>query len=169
MVKLIYVCTVMVALTSFRYPFTADADKAFMIKAAQSNIAEVDAAKLALQKTTSDSIRSFAQMMIDHHTMAQTQLSALAKEQNVTLPDSTDDEHRMFKQRLMLVTGTSFDSAYIQSQVRDHVKTIAMFQAEVSNGKNAQDKNFASTLLPQLQMHLQHAQSLATAGNMQQQ
>jgi putative membrane protein len=83
-------------------------------------------------------MHSFNCIMIDNHTNAQAELAAIAKNENVTLPDSTDDEHRRFKQRLMLVTGNSFDSAYMQSQVRDHVKTIALFQAKISIGKDAQ-------------------------------
>ena len=151
----------LLALTSFHYPYKADADKAFMIKAAQGNFAEIDAAKLALAQSSSDSIKAFAQMMISDHTDAQTQLAALAQQQGVTLPDSTDDTHRLFAKRLMLVTGKTFDSAYMQSQVQDHIKTIALFQAEVSHGRNQQDKDFANKLLPKLQMHLQHAQTVA--------
>lgn len=171
MKKLIYLCTVLIALTSFHYPFKFETDKAFMIKATQNNLAEVDAAKLALTQSTSDSVKSFAQMMVDEHTNAQAELAALAQKQGVTLPDSTDDEHRMFKQRLVLASGNSFDSAYMQSQVKDHVKTIALFQAEITNGMDAQTKAYAAKLLPKLQMHLQHAQSIASntgMSNMQQ-
>ena len=80
MKKLIYLCTVLIALTSFHYPFKLEADKAFMIKATQGNLAEVDAAKLALAQSTSDSIKSFAQMMVDDHTNAQAELASLAKQ-----------------------------------------------------------------------------------------
>ncbi len=157
-----------VAFSSFRSPVAADADKAFLIKVAQSNLAEIGAAKLALAQSTADSIKTFAQMMIDEHTKAQANLSALAQKQNVTLPDSTDVEHRMFSQRLQMLQGASFDSAYVQSQVRDHVKAIALFKAEKDNGKNAEDKAFATQLLPSLQMHLDHAYILAGSkpGNM---
>ena len=165
MKKLIYVCCIMAAFTAFRYPFTADADKGFMYKATQSNLAEIDAAKLALATTQSDSIKGYAQMMINDHTQAQTELAAMAQQQGVTLPDSTDDMHRMFKQRLMLVTGSTFDSAYLQAQVKDHVATIALFQSEVDHGMNADCKAWAAKKLPTLNMHLQHVQGLA--GNMQ--
>ena len=153
---------------SFRLPFAADADKAFLIKVAQSNFAEIDAAKLALAQSASDSVKTFAQMMIDEHTKAQTDLSALAQKQSVTLPDSTDVEHRLFSQRLKMLQGASFDSVYVQSQVRDHVKTIALFKAETNTGKNEEDKAFAIKLLPNLQMHLNHAYRLAGSkpGNM---
>ena len=172
MKKIILSLAITVALTSFHYPFKIEADKAFMIKATQGNLGEVDAAKLALQQSTSDSVKAFAQMMIDDHTSAQTELAAIAKNENVPLPDSTDDAHRMFKQRLMQVSGKTFDSAYMQAQVQDHVKTIAMFQAEAKNGLDAQTKAYANKLLPKLQMHLQHAQSVAqssmSGGNTQQ-
>jgi len=160
MKKAILLFTLVAALTSFRYS-SAIADKAFMIKATQGNLAEVAAAKLALAQSTSDSVKAFAQMMIDDHTNAQTELASIAKSENVTLPDSTDDQHRMFAQRLMLVSGKSFDSAYMAAQVQDHIKTIALFQAEINNGMDAQTKAYANKLLPKLQMHLQHAQSIA--------
>ena len=160
MKKAILLFTLVAALTSFRYS-SAIADKAFMIKATQGNLAEVAAAKLALAQSSSDSVKAFAQMMIDDHTNAQTELASIAKSENVTLPDSTDDQHRMFAQRLMLVSGKSFDSAYMAAQVQDHIKTIALFQAEINNGMDAQTKAYANKLLPKLQMHLQHAQSIA--------
>ncbi len=152
---------IMAALSSFYNPVKTDTDKGFMVKAAQNNMAEIDAAKLALQKSTSGSIKSFAQMMIEDHTAALNELKTLAQQKSVMLPDSTDDTHRLFAQRLMLVSGSSFDSAYMQAQVRDHVATIAVFQAEVSNGIDAQAKAYANKLLPKLQMHLQHAQNVA--------
>lgn len=89
-----------------------------MIKITQSNLAEVDAAKLALQQSTSDSVKTFAQMMIDDHTSAQTELAFIAQQEGVTLPDSSDDAHRMFKQRLMMVQGNTFDSALCKARCR---------------------------------------------------
>lgn len=145
---------------SFRSPIAGEPDKAFLIKASQSNLAEIGAAQIALAQSSADSVKAYAQMMIDEHTKAQTDLSALAQKQNVTLPDSTDTEHRLFSQRLKLLQGTSFDSVYVQSQVRDHVKTIALFKAETAQGKNDEDKAFAKKLLPNLQTHLNHAYSL---------
>ena len=163
MKKLIYAGCLFAALTSFKSPLAIDTDKGFMFKATQSNLAEVGVAKLALDKSTSDSVKSFAQMMIDDHTQAQAELAALASRQGVTLPDSTDDVHMMFKKRLMLASGSSFDSAYLQSQVKDHVATIALFQSEVNQGHNAECKAYASKLLPKLNMHLQHVQSMPMA------
>lgn len=54
----------------------------------------------------------------------------------------------------------------MQSQVQDHIKKIAMFQAEANNGLDAQTKAYANKLLPKLQMHLQHAQSVAQNAGM---
>jgi putative membrane protein len=167
MKNLILNLAIVMALSSFHYPYKAVPDKAFLIAAAQGNIAEIDAAKLALAQSASDSVKAFAQMMIADHTDAQTQLAALAQQQSVTLPDSADDAHRMFKQRLTMVTGKSFDSAYMQSQVQDHIKTVALFEQEIQNGLDQQDKDFASKLLPKLRMHLQHAQNVAQSSAMQ--
>jgi putative membrane protein len=158
MKKLISLCTFFIALCAFT--FKVETDKAFMITATQNNLAEIEVAKVALEKSTSDSVKAFAKMMIDDHSAAQSELASLAQSKGVALPDSTDDAHRMFKQRLMMVSGNSFDSAYLQSQVQDHLKTIDLFQGEVDKGIDPQLKAYAGKLLPKIQMHLQHVQGL---------
>jgi putative membrane protein len=154
---------IIAALCSFNVPLKFSADNAFVIKAAQSNIAEIEAAKLALVKSTSDSVKTFAQRMIDDHTTALIELVTIAKQKSFAIPDSADDEHRMLKQRMMLISGKSFDSAYIKSQVKDHIQAVDLFRSEISNGTNEQVKAYAVKLLPKLQMHLEHVQHLASS------
>ena len=65
--------------------------------------------------------------------------------------------------RLNSLSGHSFDSAYISSQVMDHQAAVTLFQNEISNGNNSSVKSYASTYLPHIQMHLQKADSLSRA------
>jgi putative membrane protein len=136
-------------------------DQNFINMAAFSSNAEIDLARLALTQSGNDSIKMFAQTMITDHTMASGQLDSLASRYNVTLPTTLDSAHTALKDTLTGLSGTVFDSAYIKGQVNDHIAAIALFNNEVNTGNNADVKNFASSKLPVLQMHLQMADTLA--------
>jgi putative membrane protein len=45
--------------------------------------------------------------------------------------------------------------------VKDHKKVVAEFKREASQGQDSELKNWASTTLPELQQHLQMAETLA--------
>jgi putative membrane protein len=137
-----------------------ETDKSFMINAAYANRAEIDAGQLAVSRSSDDSVKKFGQMMIDEHTTALNELENIADDRDVNLPDSVDAEHRQLKQQLMSMSGYEFDSAYIQSQIKDHQKAISLFESENSNGKEQQVKNYASKYLPHIRMHLEKANSI---------
>jgi putative membrane protein len=61
------------------------------------------------------------------------------------------------------LSGRSFDTAYINSQIKDHQKTLSIFQMEINDGDNQNVRNYASKYLPHIQMHLQKADSLSRA------
>jgi putative membrane protein len=136
-------------------------DRNFTLQASMSNFAEVDAGQAAASKG-STAVAAFGQMMVTDHTMAQAMLDSIASSYTLAAPDSLDAEHAALKTQLAALTGRSFDSVYIHSQVNDHQKAIDLFNDEVSNGHNYQLTNYASSLLPKLQMHLQMADSVST-------
>lgn len=137
------------------------ADQNFMTMAAFSNNDEIDFAKLALTKSSNDSVKMFAQMMIDDHTKAAMGLDSVAGKYSVTLPTTIDSTHAALKTSLAALSGFSFDSSYVNGQVKDHMNAITLFQNEANSGNNQDVKNFAGGKLPVLQMHLQMADSLA--------
>lgn len=138
-------------------------DQMFVTQVAIGNKAEIMAGQLAATKGNSAGVREFGQMMVTEHGQAQTDLQNVASGIGVTLPDTVDAEHQALMVRLNSLTGYSFDTAYINSQVKDHQKTLNIFQTEISNGNNTSVRNYASTYLPHIQMHYQKADSLSKA------
>jgi putative membrane protein len=136
-------------------------DQTFLTQVAIGNKAEIMAGQLAATKGTSAAVKSFGQMMVTEHGQAQTDLQNVYSTVGQTMPDTVDAEHQALMTRLNSLTGRSFDTAYINSQVRDHQKTLTIFQAEVNDGNNTSVKNYANTYLPHIQMHLQRADSLS--------
>jgi putative membrane protein len=135
-------------------------DTNFMTMAAYANMNEVDFAQMALTKSTHDSVKVFANMMIADHTLAMDQLDSIADNFNYNLPTTIDSIHAALKTQLMALDGYEFDTAYMNSQVRDHINAITLFQNEVNQGRNPSIRNYASDKLPHLQMHKQRADSI---------
>lgn len=138
-------------------------DRTFIGQASASNTAEIQAAQLATSMTDSSAIKTFAQMMIDDHTTAQNDLKSLGTNINVPVTDSIDDMHQKMIDSLKTMPERTFDSVYILRQIADHQAAIANFQQEVNAGKKSDVIDYANKYLPKLQMHLQMADSLATA------
>ena len=139
-----------------------DTDRNFMMKASYGNYNEIDAGSLASTKGNRSDVRSYGSMMVIDHTAAQNQMKTLATQKGVTnLPTGPDSVHVAMKQMMMNMNGRTFDTAYMNAQVRDHQATINLFQNEISNGQDAQVKNMASTKLPIIQHHYHLADSIA--------
>jgi putative membrane protein len=140
---------------------TNSTDQNFMTQVAIGNKAEIMAGQLAATKGTNAQVIAFGQMMMTEHGQAQTDLAAVANSVGWTLPDTVDAEHQALMVRLNSLSGHSFDTAYINSQVRDHQKTLTIFQSEINGGNNQSVRNYANQYLPHIQMHLQRADSIS--------
>lgn len=138
-------------------PSTAD----FLKKAAVGNKFEIDSSKLALDKSKSEAVRTFANMMIKDHGEAAVKMRAAVTEAQLSAPaDALDARHKQTLDDLSTKDGSAFDKAYVEAQLKGHEETVALFQAYANVGDNARIKRFAKDLLPTLQMHLEHVRKL---------
>lgn len=137
-------------------------DRKFMMAAAEGGMSEVEMAKVALQKASSDSVKQFAQKMIDDHTMANDKLKQIAESKGVTLPTAPDAKRQRTMGKLQQLSGAEFDKAYIkEAGNKDHESQAKLFQKQSERGKDSEVKAFAAETLPTVQMHLQMARDLS--------
>jgi putative membrane protein len=133
----------------------ATADAQFVRQAAEGGMMEVAKGKLAAQKGTHEGVKQFGQRMVDDHTKANDELKSIAGGKNITLPgDTPKPPMQAALTKLEKLDGAAFDRAYVDDQVRDHEKTIALFEREAKGGKDAELKAFAEKTLPTLKEHL---------------
>jgi putative membrane protein len=142
----------------------SSADKTFVTEAAHGGLAEVQLGQLALQKASSPHVKEFAQRMVTDHTQANQDLMELSKSENLTLPTQLDAKHKTEMERLSAMSGSAFDTAYMQHMVQDHKKTVADFQKQAQTGSDPALKSFAQKYLPIIQQHLQLAETSAAKG-----
>lgn len=150
----------------FAGPLLADDPHAqaqnFATEASAAGMAEIDAAKLALKKSQSADVKTFAQHIIDDHTKANTELKAIAQKQKLELSDSPSVMNQA-KAKVLDVRDESFDAAYANNQVSAHEDAVKLFTDAANNSSDTEIKAFAQKTLPVLQQHLEMAQELVKA------
>lgn len=140
---------------------TPISNQEFVTQTAQGNLAEIELGQLAQTKAASTEVKQYGQQMIQDHTQAHNQLKQLATPKKLTVPQSVGEQNKQVAANLSKLSGANFDGAYINQMVKDHQKTVSLFQREAEKGQDTDLKAFATTTLPTLQQHLQEAQSLA--------
>jgi putative membrane protein len=141
----------------------AGADTAFVMEAAKGGMMEVAKGKAATQHASRDDVKQFAQRMVDDHTKAGDELKSIASGKNITLPpDQPSAKDQAMLDKMSKMNGAAFDQAYIADQVKDHEKTIALFEKEARSGKDAELKAFAEKTLPTLKEHLTAIRGLSS-------
>jgi putative membrane protein len=138
---------------------TPPAASVFVKKAALDGMTEVEAGKVALNKSQDPQIRSFAQRMVKDHGKAGAELESIAKAKGLDAPKQLDTEHKAMLNSLEGKSGADFDRAYSEHMNMDHSKAIALFES-ASLSDDAQLAQFAKKTLPTLQEHKELAQKL---------
>ncbi|HTV52405.1 MAG TPA: DUF4142 domain-containing protein [Steroidobacteraceae bacterium] len=138
------------------------ADRAFLEKAAQGNIAEVETGRLLEQHATDPAVKRFAERMIHDHTKANDELASVAQNLGVELPTKPDrmDEHELMRLQAMSGEPAKLDSTYSHTMVQDHKMDIREYEHEVKAAQNPQVRAYAEQTLPTLKEHLALAEQL---------
>jgi putative membrane protein len=136
-------------------------DTSFYTAAAHGGLEEVEAGRLAQDKSSDPRVKEFAAMMVKDHSTANDELKSIAAQQNVTLPTSPSLKQQAAKTKLEALSGESFDKAYVKDQVSAHRSAVALFKKEIASGHDAAAKTFARKTLPTLRAHLKSIDSLA--------
>ncbi len=140
-------------------PSLSHGDKSFMEKAAKAGQEEVDISRAVVDRTTNPDVKSFAQMMIDDHSAANTALVGIASGKGVELPMLKADEADKWTRK----SASSLDADYVSKMVSDHKEAVELFQKESDKGSDLDVKGFARDTLPKLQHHLEMALDLKKA------
>jgi putative membrane protein len=143
----------------------ARGDRKFIEEAASSGMFEVQVAQLAASKATDAQVKSFASMLVDHHTAANNELVKIANAKGVELPAAPKRALRRDIEKLGKKSGDEFDRDFVRNVgIKAHQKDIKLFQKASKDVKDAELKAFADKTLPVLREHLAMAQKLPQSG-----
>lgn len=132
----------------------------FINEASAKGIADIEANRLAHQKTSSKEVKDYTIQVINDRTTANQHLAKIAKK--LELPIAGREEVVNKAKALMpdVQEGEAFDEAYAASQVKSTEEAIEQLQQEAQTTQVPEIKAFAEETLPKLEYHLQRAREL---------
>ena len=134
-------------------PMTPVTDAEFITKVDEGGHNEMGLSKVVLMKNPSPTAKAYADKMIADHTKAGAELAPIAKAHGVKLKGMMDAEHQTIREAMLKMSGPDLEKKYMDQMVADHDKTVVLFQSEITNGKEADVKGFATRTLPTIQQH----------------
>lgn len=134
----------------------------FVTAAATSDMYEVTAGKIALQRAQSPGVKEFAQQMVDAHTETTAKLKGIIAGNNipVTPPAHVDNRRQGMLDDLRGAKAEDFDHRYIAQQIAAHKEADILMRGYAKDGDNAAIKDFAAATDKHVKMHLSLAQKL---------
>src|SRR5690606_32782605 len=123
--KLLWTGLLVLSLSVFSLAANADVDaEEFVEEASAKGLAEIETARMALNKGTATQVKAFAQQMIDDHTAANKELAAIAKRKDMKIADDAELMKKTNAYIMKQRDGESYDEAYANNQVVAHAQTI---------------------------------------------
>jgi putative membrane protein len=135
----------------------------FALKAGAGGMMEVELGNISQTNAQHARVKSFGAMMVKDHTMANKELMALSQQKSFNIPSTLPAESQMHINELKALKGADFDKKYMDMMVKDHKKTIDLFEEAAQHSTDADIKAFAAKNLPALKMHLDSAQAIEKA------
>lgn len=142
----------------------SSSDKGFIKDAAVDGLYEVEIGKIASERASDPAVKSFAQMLVTHHSAANDELKQLASARNVEVPTELPMLKRRSVERLSKMSGSEFDREFVNKvAIKEHQKDIKRFEEASREAKDPEVRAWAAKTLPTLRQHLADAQKLPTA------
>ena len=135
----------------------------------ETDQAEMEVGRLAEQKGSTSSVRSYGKTLAHDHSAADRKVTALARELDVQLSPpakpSTDLEKKQnhdgaVKEMLANVSGNTFDRDFLEAMSKDHQEDIAKLTEVMNSTSDPKIKNLIAELLPKLKQHQDMAEKL---------
>jgi putative membrane protein len=139
------------------------ADQKFIEDAIQGNLAEVQIGQLAQQKTQSDEVKSYGEMLVTDHQANNEKAKQVANQIGVSPPNESAKQNADYD-KLAKLSGAAFDREFAKMTVMDHKKDVAKFQREAKKVRGPLG-DYASETLPTLKKHLQAAEKLPSGSS----
>jgi putative membrane protein len=141
---------------------TKSADKTFIKDASEGSLAEVNFAKLALEKSQDPNVRKFAEKMVHDHEMLIEKMKPLAVKYGVHPSGTPMMDHAKYEE-LKMKSGQSFDYAYVEAMVKDHHDDLQKF---IQEENSTSDPDLKATVEKGEKVIFEHTQMIDNIAHM---
>jgi putative membrane protein len=133
---------------------------AFVTNAVQGNMYEIDAAKIAEQKSKNPDVKAFAKRMVTDHTKLGADMKPVIAKSGQTAPTDLDQRRKGMLDNLKAASAGDFDKTYMDQQVAAHDETLTLLQGYAKDGSDAGLQAAAGKAAPIVQHHDEMAKQI---------
>jgi putative membrane protein len=125
---------------------------------------EIEAARLAQQRSGNAAVRNYANMMIRDHSMtSQALMGGMQMAALGGMAPALDSRHAAMLNQLGAASGPQFDRLYGQMMVMSHREALALHAGYAQTGTDPALRTFAASVAPHIRHHLVTARRLPGA------
>jgi len=127
----------------------------YVAMAGSGDMYEIQSSQTVLQTTQDPKIRTFAQMMIKHHTKSTADVKAAAAKSRIKpKPPMLMPAHAELLTQLQAETGPARDQTYIAQQKQAHAQALELHKSYAQGGTAPALKMAAAKIVPVVQQHI---------------
>jgi putative membrane protein len=140
-----------------------------------ANQGEIEEGQLAMQKSSTASVRDLAQRIVTDHTTSNEQIAALARDESIAMKESDLSrsllqDHQAAMTSLNPRAGADFDTAYLRRQVAAHRYVLSLIDnvfipSAQSSAMKAQLASDRAAVAGHLEMATQALAAMANSGD----
>lgn len=139
----------------------APVDETFALTAISARLAQVEGARLVLQKAKRSDVREFAEATLDTHGQALDDLRRIAAARGLKLPAAPTGRHADMVTKLSGVAMPDLEDAFVQRfGVDAHKELIVLYERHAKEGQDPALRKHAAAVLASLRENLAAAQKL---------
>ncbi|MGV9778163.1 DUF4142 domain-containing protein [Streptosporangium sp. NPDC003464] len=135
-------------------PNLNEQDKKFLVQIHRVNLTEIQAGKLAQQRSTDRSISDIGKVLVDNHTKLDESVRQAAQKAKVPLPGDPNADQRDQLAELSRLTGQVFDNVWLAAMIVGHRQTLDRLDQELREGSSPEVKKLAEDARPVVREHL---------------
>lgn len=134
----------------------------FVTAAATSDMYEVEAGKIAAQRSSNSDVKSFANQMVKAHTETTAKLKSILASSNAkaTPPAHLDMRRQAMIDNLRGAKAADFDHRYMVQQEAAHEEALTLMRGYAKDGDNPAVKQFAADTSKAVNEHLTMAKKI---------
>ena len=141
-------------------------DQSFVSDSMQGNLAEMQMAQLAQQKSQSSDVKQLAQRLESEHSqMNQKWFGPEAKALSVSQPKSPSKKEKKEIEKLQGLSGADFDKEYITAMLKDQQNDLKKYKEESDSAQDPGVKQIAQMGTKVISEHVQLAEMVAKNHN----
>jgi len=130
----------------------------------ETNLREIELAKIAQQKASVDGVRAFADQLIQDHTNLDQTVVAMAMKDGsraaVNRSARKAAQDKAMEQKLKAASGPKFDKLFLQQASSEHDRLIRKLQQDREDASNDELEILIDKMIPILEQHRELAQIL---------